>query len=177
MARLFKPFTQATNNTHSQATGIGLTISKSLAVAMGGSLTCTSKEKEGTKFTFEFVVIGSFTLEPESVTCAESPAPVSVPLFSETALIVDDNVVNTRVLERMLAKMEVASETAMSGKEAISFCNKRKYGVIFMDKFMPGIDVIESTRPLRREGLNRDTVVIFVTADASPESQQECFLA
>lgn len=185
MARLFKPFTQATNNTHSQATGIGLTISKSLAVAMGGSLTCTSKENEGTKFTFEFVVIGSFTLEPESVvienrphqTSAESPAPVSVPHFLETVLIVDDNVVNTRVLERMLAKMEVASETAMSGKEAISLCNKRKYGVIFMDKFMPGIDGIESTRYLRREGLNRDTVVIFVTADASPESQQECFLA
>ncbi|CAM9401134.1 unnamed protein product [Ectocarpus sp. 12 AP-2014] len=67
MEQLFKPFVQMSNNKSGKGTGIGLTISRSLAVAMGGNLTCTSRENEGSEFTFEFVVGGSFVEQEESV--------------------------------------------------------------------------------------------------------------
>lgn len=196
MEKLFKPYTQMSNNNLGQGTGIGLTISRSLAVAMGGSLTCKSKEKTGSEFTFKFIVIGSFCevdrQEFESAFFDRQPTSIrsepserssvhsDVLLPSQTqimALVVDDNDVNIKVLQRILAKLGVVCHTTFSGKEAISMCANRAYDVIFMDKFMPGIDGIVSTREIRREGLNTDTVVFFCTADVSATSRSECTLA
>ena len=197
MEKLFKPYTQMSNNNLGQGTGIGLTISRSLAVAMGGSLTCKSKEKKGSEFTFKFIVIGSFyeadrrvfnsaffERQPTSIRSEASErssvySDVFLPSYQTEimALIVDDNDVNIMVMQRILSKLGVACHTTFSGKEAISMCANRAYDVIFMDKFMPGMDGIVSTREIRREGLNTDTVVFFCTADVSAESRSECTLA
>ncbi|CAM9445312.1 unnamed protein product, partial [Ectocarpus sp. 12 AP-2014] len=168
MEQLFKPFVQMSNNKSGKGTGIGLTISRSLAVAMGGNLTCTSRENEGSEFTFEFVVGGSFVEQEESVTVRLAAGS------KVTALIVDDNDVNVRVLERMLERLAITCETAQNGLQAISACEKQKYDIIFMDKYMNGLDGVESTRRIRREGRNTGTLLFFASADVSPESRREC---
>lgn len=187
MEKLFKPFAQMTNNNLGQGTGIGLTISRALAVAMGGNLTCSSEENVGSEFMFEFVVVGSFVEEVESVvigdrlrdTSRSEPPPTvdSISKFRITALIVDDNVVNVKVLKRMLERLSIRCETAEGGHEAISICKSHKFDLIFMDKYMVGLDGIECTRRIRREGRNAETPVFFVSADVSQESKEECMLA
>lgn len=191
MDELFKPYTQMSNNNLGLGTGIGLTIARSLAVAMGGSLACKSEEKVGSEFIFKFIVIGKFyevdreefkttffEFQSTSIRSAQSSVQSSVTSQTQAlALVVDDNDVNIKVLQRILAKLGVLCHTTFSGREAISMCANRAYDVIFMDKFMPGIDGIVSTREIRREGLNTDTVVFFCTADVSAGSRSECTLA
>jgi len=50
---IFEPFVQlnATYNRHAEGTGLGLAISRDLARGMGGELTCSSTEREGSTFT------------------------------------------------------------------------------------------------------------------------------
>jgi len=50
---IFEPFVQlnATYNRHAEGTGLGLAISRDLARGMGGELTCSSREREGSTFT------------------------------------------------------------------------------------------------------------------------------
>lgn len=187
MQQLFKPFVQMTNNNSGQGTGIGLTISRSLAVAMGGNLTCTSRENEGSEFVFEFVVLGRFIHVAESVviddrsrqvckvdglSVVQTDAGVKI-----SGLVVDDNVVNVRVLERMLERLSITCETTKDGHQAVAKCRHHTYDVIFMDKFMGGMDGLESTRRIRTEGRNVNTPLFFVTADVSEESRQECSAA
>lgn len=206
MDELFKPYTQMSNNNLGQGTGIGLTISRSLAVAMGGSLTCTSKEDVGSEFMFKFIVVGEFyqahraeatstsrtkfafrsserSFEMSSERSAQRSAERSAERFAERsglstlALIVDDNNINTQLLQRILEKLEVQCQVTHSGKEALYMCKSTVYDVIFMDKFMPGQDGILTTRAIRRESLNVDSVILFCTADVSAGSREECMLA
>ena len=191
MQMLFKPYTQMSNNNLGQGTGIGLTISRSLAVAMGGSLTCKSKEAEGSEFIFRFIVVGRFC-ESEKETVIHFSPPLakhdrgritSNPSNSEAsasqvlALVVDDNDVNIQVMQRILYKLGVQSHTTHRGEQAIAMCKRHEYDVIFMDKFMPGMDGIVSTREIRRGGLNAETIIFFCTADVSSECRTECRLA
>ena len=180
--QLFQPYTQMSNNNLGQGTGIGLTISKSLAVAMGGSLTCKSKESVGSEFIFRFIVVGQFyqaeRAEVERQTSnPHSLSSIDIPTTELMALVVDDNNVNTQVLERVLRKLGIKCETTFSGKQAVAMCERNIYDIIFMDKFMPGQDGILSTREIRRTGLNVDAIIFFCTADVSAESNRECMLA
>lgn len=190
MEKLFKPYTQMSNNNLGQGTGIGLTISRSLAVAMGGGLACRSEEKVGSEFTFTFMVVGKFYEEADEVgmfandkvsktttTYRKPSPPKSENNQSLKALVVDDNDVNIRVLERILARRGIDCQTTNNGKDAISMCARHAYDVIFIDKFMPELDGMVSTREIRRVGLNTDTVIFFCTADVSHESERECVLA
>lgn len=182
METLFKPYTQMSNNNLGEGTGIGLTISRSLAVAMGGGLTCKSKENVGSEFLFRFIVVGQFyeadwTEVNQKSSTQHSLASIEIPTSELMALVVDDNKVNTLVLERILMKMGIQCHTTHSGKEAVSMCEEEIYDVIFMDKFMPGYDGILTTREIRRVGLNVDAVIFFCTADVSAESREQCLLA
>lgn len=190
MESLFKPYTQMSNNNLGQGTGIGLTISRSLAVAMGGSLTCRSKENEGSEFIFRFIVVGRFYESEEETVIHFSPPPSTVNSERNTssvsgtsasdhklALIVDDNDVNIQVMQRILCKYGVRSHTTHGGQHAISMCERHVYDVIFMDKFMPGMDGVVSTREIRQRGRNTESIIFFCTADVSSECRRECKLA
>lgn len=195
MGELFKPYTQMSNNNLGQGTGIGLTISRSLAVAMRGSLTCKSEENVGTAFIFKFIVVGDFYEAESSETvgtsaersaeksersakrCENSERSTQRSTERSLALIVDDNNINTQLLQWILEKLEVQCHVTHSGKEALSMCNTTVYDVIFMDKYMPEQGGILTTRAVRRKSLNVDSVIVFCTADVSTESMEECILA
>lgn len=182
MDQLFQPYTQMSNNNLGQGTGIGLTISKSLAVAMGGSLTCKSKQNVGSEFLFRFIVVGAFyeaeMTEVKRDSIHNSLGSIDIPKTELIALVVDDNNVNIQVLERILDKLGVNTHATHGGKEAFDMCKTQAYDVIFMDKFMPGgYDGMVTTRHIRRVGLNTDTIIFFCTADVSSKSREECILA
>ena len=179
---LFKPYTQMSNNNLGQGTGIGLTISRSLAVALGGGLSCRSEENKGSEFTFKFVVAGRFyEVDRVDVTSRKSESPPQRDLTLCTnpilALVVDDNRVNIQVLQRLLSKLGVTCHTTDSGRDAISMCGQTVYDVVFIDKYMPECDGMATTKILRRQGLNTDTVIIFCTADVSFDSTRECLMS
>jgi two-component system, sensor histidine kinase and response regulator len=93
-------------------------------------------------------------------------------------LVVDDNPVNQRVAVRMLEKMGHSVDVADNGVGALEAMLRLKYDAVLMDCQMPEMDGFEATREIRRrEGLDRHTIVIAMTAGAMAGDQEKCIAA
>lgn len=80
------------------------------------------------------------------------------------ALIVDDNLINLKVAEKLLLRLGVEVETVKSGQECLDKVSKSTYDVIFMDIMMPEMDGVETFNKLKEiAGFN--TPVVALTAD------------
>ncbi|MEZ6016655.1 MAG: response regulator [Planctomycetota bacterium] len=95
-----------------------------------------------------------------------------------TVLIVEDNLVNQRVAQKLLERSGVAVVIASDGREALAALETSRFDVVLMDCEMPVLDGFEATRELRarerRAGSSR-TPVIALTASCLPEERLRCF--
>ena len=178
---IFQPFAKAENNTSQEGAGIGLSVSRSLALAMSGALKYRGDSDGGSEFEFRFNVFGSFieaeTSVHEGVLNPNNNIHEEVDETQQShasALVVDDNLVNVKILKRIVNKSIEDCDTAVSGLSAIEMCRKRRYDIIFMDKFMPICDGLEATTKIRESGKNTSTCIVFVTADVTQGSAEEC---
>jgi two-component system sensor histidine kinase/response regulator len=93
-------------------------------------------------------------------------------------LVVDDNRVNQRVAQRMLEKRGHRVDVADNGVEAIVAVSRTQYDAVLMDRQMPEMDGFEATRMIRsREGAERHTIIIAMTAGAMMGDEEECLAA
>ena len=83
-------------------------------------------------------------------------------LNNKKVLIVDDNAINRIVTQKILEKINIISDQATNGEEAISLVSKNKYDIILMDVNMPVKDGIEATKEIRT--FNTHTPIIALTA-------------
>lgn len=83
-------------------------------------------------------------------------------------LVVDDNLMNIRVMEGLLGNYQIHVSRALSGYEALEKIYDRKYDLIFMDHMMPEMDGIETMHRIRKLGSNYcETVpIVALTANA-----------
>ena len=80
-------------------------------------------------------------------------------------LVAEDNPVSRAILERQLAELGLAVDTATNGREALEAITRSRYDAVFMDCHMPEMDGFETTRQIRRrEAPGWRTPVIAVTA-------------
>ena len=89
--------------------------------------------------------------------------------------MVDDNATNLLVFKSLLKETHVMIDTASSGDECLERCADTKYDIIFLDHMMPGKDGIETLHELKdmKDAVNRDTVVICLTANAISGAREE----
>ena len=88
------------------------------------------------------------------------------------ALIVDDNLINLKVTQKILEKEGLVVHTALSGYACLDLVSHNKYDIIFMDIMMPKMDGIETFHKLRKmEGFC--TPVVTLTADDSIGSKEK----
>lgn len=91
-------------------------------------------------------------------------------------LVAEDNVINQKVLLRMLKKLGIENVTVVeNGLLAVEEEASSQFDVCLMDMEMPVMDGIRACRKIsnRRGGHPRPTIV-FVTANASPSYEAEC---
>lgn len=101
-----------------------------------------------------------------------SELPKSKVEKTKKVLIVDDNKINIKIAEKLLARYEfIAIDSALSGMEAIEKVKSTNYDLIFMDIMMPEMDGVETLHHLRDLGFNNP--VITLTADAVTGSREK----
>ena len=88
-------------------------------------------------------------------------------------LIAEDNPVNQQLAMIVLTKMGYEPEIAENGKEALQRQQAENFDVILMDVQMPEMDGLEATRSIRRE-LERQPIIIAMTANAMQEDREDC---
>lgn len=88
-----------------------------------------------------------------------------------TILVVDDQPVNVRILQRKLEKEGMIVVTASSGVEALERIAVSKPALVLLDVVMPGMDGVEVCRRLKEMPGTEDVPVIFITAKDSRENK------
>lgn len=86
--------------------------------------------------------------------------------------MVEDNIVNQRLIDFVLKKMNITADIADNGQLAIEKCQKNPpYDLVIMDLQMPVMDGYETTIYLR-EKMGLKTPIIAMTATALKEDQE-----
>ncbi len=167
-------------NRNIEGTGLGLSIVKQLVDLMGGDIAVNSVYTKGSTFVITLpqeivgeAEIGELDLETRHALNAREHYKQSFEAPQAQVLIVDDNETNLMVEEKLLRDTKVKIHTAASGAECLKDTLKERYDVIFMDHLMPGMDGIECLHEIRTQtgGLNQDTPVVILTANAGSENQ------
>ncbi|MEZ5977237.1 MAG: diguanylate cyclase [Planctomycetota bacterium] len=84
-------------------------------------------------------------------------------------LVVDDDPVSLKVLQRLLVEAGHEVMLARDGKEALAVTLKRRPQVVITDWAMPKLDGLELTRTLRRTPWGRRIYVLLVTGNDREE--------
>ncbi len=93
-------------------------------------------------------------------------------------LVVEDNIVNQKLTIRQLKSLGYEATAVNNGREALTHLENQQYPIILMDCQMPELDGFDTTRLIReREGDQRHTIIIALTANAMPEDREMCLAA
>ncbi|MCR4641741.1 MAG: DegV family protein [Lachnospiraceae bacterium] len=166
-------------NRYIEGTGLGLSIVKQLVELMDGDIRVDSVYARGTTFSVEIrqgvssnETVGDINVFSSGGLSGDGKFEHSFHSPDGRILIVDDNEMNLTVESKLLEGTELTVDLSESGADALSKTLKEQYDVIFMDHLMPGMDGIECFRQIRRQsgGLNRNTPVIVLTANAGGEN-------
>jgi len=177
---MFSLFKQADGSFSRQygGLGIGLTLAKRLLTILKGDISIESAPGKGSSFSVKIpvnVCHDAHRVKPKPVP-VNNEETSSEEKASTTILVVEDNVVNQQVLRCILEKLGYNVETCINGEQAVSWCEKQKADLIFMDCQMPIMDGIEATRKIRSSSdLNSNQPIIAVTANVSAKDRETCF--
>jgi PAS domain S-box-containing protein len=93
-------------------------------------------------------------------------------------LIVEDTPINQKVLLNELTTLGYEAECANNGSEALEKISQNNYNIVLMDCLMPVLDGYKTTQILRqKEGDERHTIIIAMTANALKGEREKCIAA
>ena len=144
--------------TEIEGTGIGLSLSKTLAVAMGGHLGVRSAVGRGSTFYLDLPTAATPVDEPE---LDPEPGPERC-----TVLYIEDNRSNVKLMQRVLARRpEARMLVASDGLAGLELARRIKPDLILMDLHLPVLNGEEVLAALRSDAALAHTDVVIVTAD------------
>jgi len=185
MDRIFDAFRQADDSALRRhgGTGLGLTISRQLARAMGGDIECSSEPGKGSVFRFTAELPATEAPEPaapETATAESGERSHPARVYAGRVLLAEDNAVNALVAKSYLEQFGLAVECVENGRQALERASTGGYDLILMDCQMPEMDGFEATRRIRahEKALGLEPVpVVALTANAIRGDRERCLEA
>lgn len=158
---IFEPFERESSATESgiAGTGLGMAITKRTIDLMGGSILIDSAAGKGSTFKL------GFDFKRPDISDRTSRFDR---LKGLRGLIVDDDFEICMSMNKMLKQMGMRSDWTTNGREAIfraqkAYCDGDPFNFCIIDRFMPNMDGIETTRCLRK-AVDDDAPTIILTA-------------
>lgn len=172
--RLFESFIQADGSFTRQkgGTGLGLAISKNIIEKLGGTLVCDSTPGIGTTFSLAIPLKRYEEKEKEEVLDPSVESPNKQKLLGNI-LLVEDDLVNQKVIYKHLCMEGHQVDIAINGQEAVAkFKEKKAYDLILMDIHMPVMSGIEATDIIREMEYGNNIPIIALTALALSDEKE-----
>jgi CheY-like chemotaxis protein/anti-sigma regulatory factor (Ser/Thr protein kinase) len=165
--KLFNSFQQVDTrvNRNILGTGLGLAITKCFVELMNGVIEVKSEYGKGSTFA---VYIPLPPGERDKIERVEKSAKRFVIAKQDVhVLVVDDTPMNLTVAKGFLERHNIRADAAESGQKALEMIQQKQYDLIFMDHMMGGLDGIETTALIRRQGgIYESAPIIALTANA-----------
>ena len=97
-------------------------------------------------------------------------------LFKDLAvLLVEDNLMNQKVLRRLFGKLGIIPDVASHGAQAVEYIRNKKYDIVFMDLHMPVCDGFEATKQIQELPHTIHKPHIYaLTASVSSDDKEKC---
>ena len=170
--KLFNKFerNEEDRNTTIEGVGLGLAITKKLVELMGGKIIVQSVYGSGSKFT---IYIQQKIVNKPFLSQATKQVEENLSYEGKRILVVDDNILNVKVVETILKKQKPTIDFCESGIECVEkIKNGEQYDLILLDDMMPKVTGTE-TLQLLREIPNFNTKVVVLTANAIVGSKEK----
>ncbi|MBT3342114.1 MAG: response regulator [Gemmatimonadetes bacterium] len=171
--RLFEPFVQTqSGRSEGKGTGLGLTISRQFARLMGGDLTASSVEGEGSSFCLDIPLKVVDAAPVTGRVTRRRILSLAASQASRRILVVEDGEENRLLLRRMLEPIGFEIREAVDGEQGIQVWETWQPHLIIMDMRMPVLDGYEASRRIKSTPAGSDTPIIALTASAFEEDRQ-----
>ena len=164
IAKMYEPFTRATDSRINtiQGTGLGLAITKQMVDLMGGTIECQSEVGKGTTFTVTIDLPIDDKPNEEMVL-----PPIKV-------LVVDDDEILLKTAEDTLNSLGVKTTIATTGKAALKLIEDNKddqFKIVILDLKMPDMTGLEVANEIGKIG--KDIPIILISAYDWSEIENE----
>ena len=158
---------------NSRGAGLGLAICSRLIKLLGGRLGVKSDKSQGSCFWFEIPFVKGVPVETPAFLHEQisEARPYSI-------LVVEDNLMNQKVVTAFLNKLQLDYAVAETGAQAVELYEKNHHTHILLDIGLPdfgGIEVTQRIRKLEQERNWPNTVIVAVTAHGANHIIQQCF--
>ncbi|MGK0252292.1 MAG: signal transduction histidine kinase, partial [Gammaproteobacteria bacterium] len=168
-ARLFESFYMPPSITTRRdgGTGLGLAIVKKLVALHDSTISIDSIEGEGSEFYFDLIL-------EKSTAPLKRDTALYERLEGKTAILAEDNEINTIVMRELLKRWGVQMKRAKNGLEAIALAQGKVVDFILMDIHMPEMNGFDAALAIRSsDNPNKQTPIFALTADVTSANDQD----